>query len=77
MEPNLLSRQYASIPRGRGAEGIDVESNDTAWIDLLGRRESHDLSANNMARAEIPEQREHVRRRAQPPTGEQLGFGES
>jgi hypothetical protein len=45
MESNLLTSQYASIPRGRGTEGIDVESNETAWIDRLGRRESHELSA--------------------------------
>jgi hypothetical protein len=49
MEPNLLSRQYASNPRERGTEGIDCESNETAWIDRLGRRESHELSVNSTA----------------------------
>jgi hypothetical protein len=77
MESNLLTSQYASIPRGRGTEGIDVESNETAWIDRLGRRESYELSANKTGRAETPEWCARFRRRAQPPTGQQLGFRES
>jgi hypothetical protein len=49
MESKLLMGQFVSIPRGRGTEGTDFMSNETAWIDRLGRPESHELSPNDKA----------------------------
>src|SRR5208282_5369406 len=77
LEWNPICLRTRRSPAGAARREIDVESNETAWIDRLGRRESHELSANNTARAEAPERCGHVLRRAQPPTGQQLGFRES
>ena len=49
MESNLRIGQFVSILRGRGTEGTDFMSNETAWIDRLGRRESHELSTIDKA----------------------------